>query len=221
MKVILIGPPGAGKGTQTARASDMLGVPRVSSGDLFRDHQQRNTELGRLARSYMERGVLVPDDVTIEMIMQWVTAHENGGGFLLDGFPRTLGQAEALDMAMANKGRIDRALNIKVRREELVRRLAGRLICRNCQASYHEEFAPPRDSGECDLCGGVLYQRDDDKPEAVEKRLQVYFDETAPLVEYYRKAGILREVDGEGTVEQVGKAFMEALKGGLSRRILS
>jgi len=191
----------------------MLGVPRVSSGELFRDHQKRNTELGRLARSYMERGVLVPDDVTVEMVITWVTAHEDEGGFLLDGFPRTLEQAEALDRAMAEKGGIDRALNIKVRREELVRRLAGRLICRDCQASYHAEFAPPRGPGRCDRCDGELYQRDDDKPKAVDKRLQVFFDETAPLIEYYRKAGILREVEGEGTLEQVGKALMQALKG--------
>jgi adenylate kinase len=161
----------------------------------------------------MERGVLVPDDVTIKMIMQWVTAHENEGGFLLDGFPRTLGQAGALDRAMAENGGIDRALYIKVRREELVRRLAGRLICRDCQASYQEEFAPPRCPGRCDQCDGELYQRDDDKPKAVDKRLQVFFDETAPLIEYYRKAGILREVEGEGTLEQVGKALMQALKG--------
>jgi adenylate kinase len=168
----------------------------------------------------MERAVLVPDDVTIEMVMEWVTAHQDESGFLLDGFPRTLGQAEALDRAMAERGGIDRAINMKVRREELLRRLAGRLICRNCQASYHEEFAPPRGPGRCDRCGGELYQRDDDKPEVVDKRIQVYFDETAPLVEYYRKAGVLREVDGEGTVEQVGKAFMEAMKGWSSRRIL-
>jgi adenylate kinase len=164
----------------------------------------------------MERGVLVPDDVTIEMVMEWVEAHEEEeeeGGFLLDGFPRTLRQAEALERAMAETGGIDKVLVIKVRREELVRRLAGRLICRNCQASYHEEFVPPRGPGRCDRCGGELYQRDDDKPEAVVKRLRVYFDETAPLVEYYRKAGILREVDGEGTVEQVGAALLEALKG--------
>ena len=218
MKVILIGPPGAGKGTQAARAADAIGVPRVSSGDLFRDHQRRDTELGRLARSYMERGVLVPDDVTIKMVMGWVADHEGEGGFLLDGFPRTPGQAEALDQVMADQGGIDRAVNIKVSRAELVRRLAGRLICRNCQTSYHKKFAPPRSEDECDLCGGELYQRDDDRPEAVEKRIQVYMDETAPLVEYYIRSGILREVDGEGAVERVGDAIMDALNAGAGRR---
>ena len=218
MKVILIGLPGAGKGTQAAKAADSLGVPRVSSGDLFRDHQNRDTELGQLARSYMERGVLVPDDVTIKMVMGWVAAHKDEGGFVLDGFPRTLGQAEALGKAMAGQGGIDGAVNIEVSRGELMRRLAGRLICRNCQTSYHKEFAPPQGPGECDLCGGELYQRDDDKPEAVKKRIQVYLSETAPLVEYYRKAGILREVDGEGTVEQVGEAIMKALDGWAGRR---
>jgi adenylate kinase len=165
----------------------------------------------------MERGVLVPDDVTIKMVMGWVSDHEGEGGFLLDGFPRTPGQAEALDQVMADQGGIDRAVNIKVSRAELVRRLAGRLICRNCQTSYHKKFAPPRSEDECDLCGGELYQRDDDRPEAVEKRIQVYMDETAPLVEYYRRSGILREVDGEGAVERVGDAIMDALNAGAGR----
>lgn len=212
-RVILLGPPGAGKGTQAARIAESLSVPKVASGDLFRDHQARDTELGRLARSYMERGELVPDDVTIKMVMEWVAAHEGEGGFLLDGFPRTLAQAQALDREMAGSGGIDRALYINVNTEELVRRLAGRLICRNCQTPYHEDSSPPEMAGKCDRCGGELYQRDDDKAEAVQKRLGVYFKETEPLVGFYREAGVLREIVGEGTVEDVGTALLEAIKG--------
>ena len=211
MKAILLGPPGAGKGTQAARLSEGLGVPRVSSGDLFRDHQQRDTELGRLARSYMERGVLVPDDVTIKMVMEWINAHEGAGGFLLDGFPRNLAQAQALGTALAGKGGIDKALYIKVPQEVMVSRLGGRLVCRSCQSPYHVGSAPPKRQGVCDKCGGELYERDDDKPEAVRKRIQVYLEETEPLIEYYRKAGVLQEINGESSIEAVGRELEAAL----------
>ena len=207
-----MGPPGAGKGTQAVRISESLGVPRVASGDLFRDHQRRDTELGRMARSYMERGVYVPDDVTIGMVMEWVKAHQDEGGFLLDGFPRTLAQAEALDGAMASEGGIDRALNIKVGREELVRRLTDRLICRDCQTPYSQGELPAETPGRCERCGGELYRRPDDQPTAVRKRLEVYAEETEPLIEHYRRAGSLREIDGEGSVEDVGRAAMTALE---------
>ena len=210
-RVILLGPPGAGKGTQAARIDESLSVPKVASGDLFRDHQARDTELGRLARIYMERGDLVPDDITIRMVMEWVETHEGEGGFLLDGFPRTLAQAEALDREMVEPGGIDRALYINVNTEELYRRLAGRRICRSCQAPYHEYSSPPAVSGKCDRCDGDLYQRDDDNAEAVQKRLGVFFKETEPLVQFYRETGILREVDGVGTVDGVGAALLEAV----------
>ena len=210
-RVILLGPPGAGKGTQAARIAENLSVPKVASGDLFRDHQARDTELGRLARTYMERGDLVPDDVTIRMVMEWVEAHEGEGGFLLDGFPRTLAQAEALDREMVESGGIDRALYINVNTEELFRRLAGRWICRSCQTPYHEQSSPPSVAGKCDRCGGDLYQRDDDNAEAVQKRLGVFFKETEPLVQFYREAGILREVDGVGTVDGVEATLLEAV----------
>ena len=212
LKVILLGPPGAGKGTQAARIAGSLGIPRASSGDMFRDHQNRDTELGRLARSYMERGVLVPDDVTIKMVVGWIRAHEDAGGFLLDGFPRTLAQAEALDRALAGAGGIDKVLYVKVPREELVSRLSGRLMCRACQAPYHVESAKPRRPGRCDRCGAELYQRDDDKPQAVRRRIRVYLEETEPLVQYYREAGKLEEVDGEGSIEEVGQALAAALR---------
>lgn len=207
LKLILLGPPGAGKGTQAAMIAEEMGVPRVSSGDLFRDHQSRDTELGRLAKSYMERGVYVPDDVTIRMVMDWIEDHEGRGGYLLDGFPRTLAQAKSLDEAVEDRGGIDVALNIRVGRDDLVRRLSGRLICRVCQAPCNRDSSPPRVEGRCDACGGELYQREDDRPEAIGKRLETYFEETEPLVDYYRRAGILREVDGEGTVGEVRAAI--------------
>jgi len=211
-RVILLGPPGAGKGTQAARIAENLSVPKVASGDLFRDHQARDTELGRLARTYMERGDLVPDDVTIRMVMEWVEAHEGEGGFLLDGFPRTLAQTEALDREMVESGGIDRALYINVNTDELFRRLAGRWICRSCQTPYHEQSSPPSIAGKCDRCAGDLYQRDDDNAEAVQKRLVVFFEETEPLVQFYRETGILREVDGVGTVDGVGAMLLDAVR---------
>ena len=212
LRLILLGPPGAGKGTQAAMIAEEMGVPRVSSGDLFRDHQSRDTELGRLAKSYMERGVYVPDDVTIRMVMDWIEDHEGLGGYLLDGFPRTLAQAKSLDEAVEDRGGIDVALNIRVGQDELVRRLSGRLICRICQAPCNRDSSPPRVEGRCDICVGELYQREDDRPEAIGKRLETYFEETEPLVDYYRRAGILREVDGEGTVGEV-KAAIGAVLG--------
>lgn len=207
MKVILLGPPGAGKGTQAARIAEKLQVTKAASGDLFRNNIRDKTELGRLAKSYMDRGVLVPDDVTIKLIMEWVDGAEQARGFLLDGFPRTLGQAEALDKEMASKGGIDLVLYINVPNAELIRRLAGRFICRNCQTPYHESFSPPAKAGVCDKCGGEVYQRDDDKAEVVGKRLEVFFAETEPLVEYYRRAGNLKEVNGEASIEDVGDAI--------------
>ena len=211
LKLILLGPPGAGKGTQAAMLAEDMGVPRVSSGDLFRDHQSRNTELGLLAKSYMERGVYVPDDVTIGMVMEWIDGQEGRGGYLLDGFPRTLAQAEALGGAVKDKGGLDIALNIRVETEELVRRLSSRLICRGCQTPYSRDPSRTTVEGCCEACGGELYQREDDRPEAIGKRLETYFEETEPLVDYYRQAGILREVDGEGTVGEVRTAIGAAL----------
>lgn len=212
MKVILLGPPGAGKGTQAARVADELGVTRTASGDLFRENLRNETELGLLAKSYMDRGALVPDDVTIRLVMSWISAPEQSGGFVLDGFPRTLPQAEALDSALEPSGGLDRVLYVNVAEDELVRRLAGRFICRICQTPYHEIASPPKKRGKCDDCDGELYQRDDDKAEVVKRRLQVYFEETQPLVGHYRSSGVLREVDGEGAVDDVGKLLVEALQ---------
>jgi adenylate kinase len=214
LKVVLLGPPGAGKGTQAARVAEYLEVPSVASGDLFRDHQKRDTELGRLARSYMQRGVLVPDEVTIRMVTEWIETEPGDGGFLLDGFPRTLGQAEALDGALSSTSGLDRVLYIRVSDEELVRRLTGRLVCRGCGATFHKVSNPPPAHGACGECESELYEREDDRPEAVGKRLEVYFSETAPLIGYYREAGILREVEGEQSIDEVGRELMEKVGGG-------
>ena len=208
LKVILLGPPGAGKGTQAARIAEVLKVTRAASGDLFRENLSKGTELGRLAQIYMNRGILVPDDVTIGMVHTWINAKEQAGGFVLDGFPRNLIQAKALDEELESKGGLDRALYINVSKEELVRRLSGRLTCRNCQTPYHISISPPMEEGECDRCGGEVYQRADDKPEVVGTRIQVFLNETSPLVDCYRKAGRLAEVNGEGTIEEVGDALI-------------
>ena len=211
VKVVLLGPPGAGKGTQAARLAGRMGAPFVATGDLFRDHQRRDTELGRLARSYMRRGALAPDDVTIRMVKVWISAVAKEGRFLLDGFPRTINQARALDEALASEGGLDRVLYIRVSDEELKRRLTGRLMCRECGAAYHVESNPPPAGGRCGVENGELYEREDDRPRAVEKRLDVYFTETAPLVDYYRESDILREVNGEQGIEEVGRELEASL----------
>lgn len=214
LKVVLLGPPGSGKGTQAAHVADYLGVPKVASGDLFRDHQRRDTELGRMARSYMKRGLYVPDDVTIRMVTEWIESEAGDGGFLLDGFPRTLGQAEALDTELSSAGGLDVVLYIRVSDDELIRRLTGRLVCRSCAVTYHAAFNPPRTEGVCDDCGAELYQREDDKPLAVSTRLEVFFSETKPLVDRYRAHGILREVDGQKAIDEVRQALILQVGGG-------
>ena len=213
MNVILMGPPGSGKGTQAASLAEELCVKSVSSGDLFRDHQRRNTELGQLARSYMEKGAYVPDDVTIGMIMEWIEDPEHSAGFVLDGFPRTQAQAQALDDALSDRGGVDHVVLISVSDEELVRRLGGRIICAECQIPYNLNSSPPTVEGKCDDCGGSLYQRDDDKAEVVANRIEVYNRETQPILDYYRKSGILSDVDGERAVELVGEALRAAVSG--------
>lgn len=217
MYLILLGPPGAGKGTQADRLQEQLGLPHVASGDLFRENLRNETELGLLAKQYMDRGELVPDDVTIAMVRERLERPDCAKGVILDGFPRTTAQAEALDRMLAEMGRkLDAVISFEVDEEEVVRRLSGRRICRQCQTPYHIEFDPPKRDGVCDRCGGELYQRDDDKPETVRNRLRVYLEQTAPLVEYYRKAGLLHTVDAMGdidTVTQRLKAVIHGLSG--------
>ena len=209
MRIILLGPPGAGKGTQAKILAKSLGAAHIASGDLFRYNQQKGTPLGLKAIEYMNQGLLVPDEITIAMVMEQILPPIGPKKFLLDGFPRNMVQAEALHEALAARGQgIDRVIVARVPHDELVRRLGGRLVCQRCQTPYHSETAPPRTSGVCDLCGGELYQREDDKPEAVRVRIRVYEEETEPLIQYYRQSGGLVEVDGVGTMEEVGQRIL-------------
>ncbi|MFH1032332.1 MAG: adenylate kinase [Chloroflexota bacterium] len=214
MYIIFLGAPGAGKGTQAAKTAETLGLKPIASGDLFRQALEKKTELGLKAKSYMERGKLVPDEVTIKMVLERISAPDCQKGVIFDGFPRNLAQAEALDKALAGQGKaIDKVVYIKVSEEELMRRLGGRWICRKCQAPYHEINSPPKVAGKCDRCGGELYQRADDTAETVKKRLEVYFAETAPLIDYYTKSGKLVEINGEGGLDEVGGRITGSLRG--------
>ena len=211
MYLILLGPPGAGKGTQAERLKEELKLPHVASGDLFRENLKNETELGLLANEYMDKGELVPDDVTIAMVRDRLQQPDCERGAIFDGFPRTQAQAQSLDEMLAEWGqKLDGVLYIAVPDEELVRRLSGRWICRQCQTPYHTVFSPPAKEGVCDACGGTLYQRDDDKPETVRARLKVYHQQTSPLIDYYRQAGLLVEVDGAGDIETVSADLLEA-----------
>lgn len=213
MYLVLLGPPGAGKGTQAERLQEELKLPHVASGDLFRENIGNKTELGLLARGYIDLGQLVPDDVTNAMVRDRLQRPDCDQGAILDGFPRTQPQAESLDTMLADMGRkLDGVLYIAVPDEELVRRLSGRWICRQCQTPYHTTFSPPAREGVCDACGGELYQRDDDKPETVRSRLKVYHQQTAPLINYYCQTDLLVEVDGSGDIETVSAAMLEAAK---------
>ncbi|MFC1939395.1 adenylate kinase [Chloroflexota bacterium] len=215
MYIVFLGAPGAGKGTQAAKVAEELKLAHVATGDLFRQAQRQESDLAAKARSYMEKGMLVPDEVTIKMVLEHISAPECESGVIFDGFPRNLKQAEALDEALVQQGKaVDKVVYIKVSEEELLKRLSGRWICRQCQAPYHAVSSPPRVSGKCDRCGGELYQRPDDTEETVRKRLQVYFAETSPLIDYYTRAGKLLEVDGEGSVDEVETRIVKALRRG-------
>jgi len=213
MKIVLLGPPGSGKGTQAGVIAKKMGLAHVASGDLFRAAASRGDDLGQRAKSYMDKGLLVPDEITIEMILGRISEPDCEKGFMLDGFPRTLEQAKALDEALRNrKESIDYVIYIKVSSEELVRRLSGRFICRKCQSPYHMVSSPPKVEGVCDKCGDELYQRSDDSEETVKKRLDVYFSETAPLIDYYKRSGKLVEIDGEGSIDRINESIMKALQ---------
>ena len=204
MYTVFLGAPGAGKGTQAAVLAQKLGLAHVASGDLFREAIEKETELGKQAKVYVVKGELVPDELTTKMILERLAAPDCTLGAILDGFPRTLSQAQSLDNALAQHDKtIEKVIYIKVQQEELQKRLSGRWICRNCQTPYHSVNSPPKVKGKCDKCGGELYQRADDTAEAVKNRLKVYFAETAPLIDYYTKAGRLVEVDGQGHIAEV------------------
>lgn len=214
MYIILLGAPGAGKGTQAVYLAQKLNLVHIATGDLFRQAIEQGTELGIQAKSYMEKGVLGPDELTIRMVFERLSAPDCESGVVFDGFPRNLKQAEALDEALARQAKaIDRVVYIKVSEEELLKRLSGRWICRNCQTPYHAINSPPEVWGKCDKCGGELYQRPDDTVETVKKRLQVYFAQTTPLIDYYNQADKLTEVDGEGGIDEVGGRMIIALRG--------
>jgi adenylate kinase len=211
--IILLGAPGAGKGTQAVMLVEKLKLVQVASGDLFRKALQQETDLGKKAKAYMEKGQLVPDEITIQMVLERLAAPDVKNGAILDGFPRNLKQAKALDKALAKQSKaIDKVINIDVSEEEVLRRLGGRWICRNCQAPYNEVDSPPKVNGKCDRCGGELYQRADDNPTTIKKRLEVYLKETSPLIDYYKKAGKLVEVVSEGGPEAVNKKIFAALR---------
>ena len=213
MYVVLLGAPGAGKGTQAKVLSERMELPHVASGDLFREALAKDTRLGRLVRPYVESGQLVPDHITTEMVVERLMQPDCARGAILDGYPRTVEQARSLDEALREKGlQVDKAVYIAVPNEELIRRLSGRWICRKCQTPYHEVERPPKVPGVCDACGGELYQRVDDTVETVRKRLEVYFQQTAPLIDYYRQKDVLVEVNGQQSIEEVTRDVIVALR---------
>jgi adenylate kinase len=213
LDLVLLGPVGAGKGTQARRIATKYGVPHIASGDLLRAHRSRNTDLGRQAKAYMDRGALVPDELVITMIVDRMRQSDAYHGVLLDGFPRTLTQAQALDKELEEEGRVLKvALYLEVPFAILVERAAGRWTCRTCQATYNYQVNPPRVTGMCDLDGGELYQREDDRLEVVSERIKVYIQDTVPVVDYYRQRGILREIDGTQDIESVAVAIGRQLE---------
>ncbi len=211
--IVLLGPPGAGKGTQATVIAKEFGLVHVSSGDLFRENLKNQTDLGKLAKGFMDRGELVPDDVTIAMVKDRISRPDCEKGALLDGFPRTPAQAEALDQMLATlSGKVNCVPFIAVPAEVLIQRLSGRWTCPACGKVYHEKFNPPAKAGTCDADGNALIQRDDDKPATVERRIKVYVEQTAPLIAYYQNKGLLAEVDGTQSIEAVGALMLKAIR---------
>lgn len=212
MRIIMLGAPGAGKGTQAKKIADKYQIPHISTGDIFRANIKEGTELGKKAKSYMDQGQLVPDELTLELIMDRFQNPDCKNGYVLDGFPRTIPQAEALTEALAKKGEtIDYAINVEVPDENIINRMGGRRACLACGSTYHIVYAPTRVEGICDRCGEKLVLRDDDKPETVKNRLNVYHNQTQPLIEYYTRQGKLAEVDGTQSMEDVFNAIVKIL----------
>lgn len=204
MKIIMLGAPGAGKGTQAKKIAEKYAIPHISTGDIFRANIKNGTELGQKAKGYMDQGLLVPDELVVDLVADRVEQDDCKNGYVLDGFPRTIPQAKALDHALAEMGeKMDYAINVEVPDENIVNRMSGRRACVDCGATYHIVYAPTKEDGVCDKCGGSLILRDDDKPETVKKRLGVYHDQTQLLIDYYTNAGILKEVDGTIEIEDV------------------
>lgn len=214
MRIVLLGPPGAGKGTQAQALSKLWGIPQIASGDLLRAAVREDSELGREAASYMDRGQLVPDELVLKLIAERFRKKDARDGFILDGFPRNVMQAEALAKGLERAGlKLDKAVAVKVPDEEIVKRISGRRTCRNCAAMYHVVFEPPAKPDVCDKCGGELYQREDDAEDTVRERLKVYAETTRPLLDYYGRLGMLSQVDGVGSTGQVEKRILAAIDG--------
>jgi len=213
MYIIMLGAPGAGKGTQADILSQEMDLPHIASGDLFRQALEKKTEVGILAKSYMDKGELVPDEITIKMILERINQADCASGCLFDGFPRTLHQAKVLDKVLKEQEKsIDKAVYIEVPNEELVKRLSGRWLCRTCQTPYHIINSPPKTPGKCDKCGGELYQRSDDREETVRDRLNIFFAQTVPILDYYKKQNKLIRVNGNLGMQAVAKEIISALK---------
>ena len=212
MKIIMLGAPGAGKGTQAKKIAEKYHIPHISTGDIFRANIKNGTELGKKAKTYMDQGALVPDELVCDLVVDRVRQEDCRNGYVLDGFPRTIPQAESLDATLASLGEsVDYAINVEVPDEQIVNRMSGRRACVGCGATYHLVYAPTKAEGICDTCGAELILRDDDKPETVLKRLGVYHNETQPLIDYYRGKGILKEVDGTMDMADVFRAIVEIL----------
>lgn len=212
MKIIMLGAPGAGKGTQAKKIAAKYDIPHISTGDIFRANIKNGTELGNKAKTYMDQGLLVPDELVVDLVVDRVQQDDCKNGYVLDGFPRTIPQAEALDKALAALGdKVDYAIDVNVPDENIVNRMGGRRACVGCGATYHLVYAPTKTEGICDVCGKELILRDDDKPETVQKRLNVYHEQTQPLIDYYTNAGILKTVDGTVDINDVFAAIVEIL----------
>ena len=212
MKIIMLGAPGAGKGTQAKMIADKYQIPHISTGDIFRSNIKEGTELGKEAKTYMDKGLLVPDELTVKILLDRVAKDDCKNGYVLDGFPRTIPQAEVLDEALAKlNDKIDYAIDVDVPDENIIRRMSGRRACLSCGATYHIEHIPPKTEGICDRCGKELVQRDDDKEETVKNRLNVYHEQTQPLIDFYTKKGILKTVDGTVDMKDVFAAIVKIL----------
>jgi adenylate kinase len=214
MNIVFLGPPGAGKGTQAKILVERYEIPQVSTGDMLREHRAKGTELGKKAQEYMDKGQLVPDEIILSMVRERLSQPDCQKGFILDGFPRTVAQAEALDKLLSEMGKkLDFALALIVPDDLLVERLTGRRTCKSCGMMYHIKYKPPKVEGKCDVCEGELYQRPDDNEETVRNRLKVYHEQTAPLIEYYKNRGILREIDGSKSIEEITQQIISILEG--------
>ena len=212
MKIIMLGAPGAGKGTQAKKIAAKYEIPHISTGDIFRANIKHGTELGKKAKTYMDQGLLVPDELVVDLVVDRVQQEDCKNGYVLDGFPRTIPQAESLDAALEKLGeKIDYAVNVEVPDENIINRMGGRRACVGCGATYHVVYNPTKVEGVCDACGEKLILRDDDKPETVQKRLAVYHDQTQPLIDYYKKSGVLRDVDGTVDMDDVFAAIVDIL----------